>query len=264
MPRNFRTILIFLPTRLRNWLLFSTDTLIFKFGDFYEYNPSPDNFSIQAISISTTPCYGSCPIFELDIKGDGTANYDAQEYNDKTGKFKAIIDTASFSKLIQTINYIKLTSLKDAYRVHWTDDQTVTLEIKFNDALVKKISDYGKIGTYGLQHLYSQLFALRKRRIGSSPISWNDLILYLNKTAFKNIQVNRTAILICVCKGNASAEGQNRRLPRHTTRLFLLVVFLAMTALFYLELVPAVCPYEKYATARTRVARTLRKKGANR
>jgi len=139
-----------------------TDTLVLIFGEFYEYNSTPDNFKIEEIYFSTSGCYGTCPIFELSIKPDKTAKYNAIEYNDKKGIYKTTLDTASYAKLLQTINYIKLTSLNDNYSVNWTDDQTVTVEIKYNNGLTKKISDYGAIGTFGLEHLYDQLFALRK------------------------------------------------------------------------------------------------------
>ena len=141
------------------------DSLILVFGDFYEYNSSIDDLKIKEIKISTSVCFGTCPVFKLMIRTDRTATYDAIQYNKMNGKFKAKIDSVSFAKLIETINYIKLNSLKDHYEVNWTDDQTVTLEIKFNDGLVKRISDYGKIGTLGLQYLYAQLFALRKTQV---------------------------------------------------------------------------------------------------
>lgn len=138
------------------------DTLVFKFNDFYEYNPTSDNLKVEEINFSTSGCFGTCPIFQLNIKADRTAKYDAQRFNSDTGKFKTIIDTASYSNLLQAINYIELTSLKDNYEVNWTDDQTATLEIKFNNGQTKKISDYGMIGTFGLEGLYNQLFDLRK------------------------------------------------------------------------------------------------------
>ncbi len=138
------------------------DTLILMFGAFYEFNSSPDNLKIDQISFSTSPCFGTCPIFELTIKGDRKAKYYAKQNNSKKGKFKATIDSVSFNNLLQTINYLKLTTLKEEYNVNWTDDQTFTFEIKFNSGQTKKISDYGGIGTFGLEHLYDQLFALRK------------------------------------------------------------------------------------------------------
>jgi hypothetical protein len=139
-----------------------SDTLVLIYGDFYEYNPKPENLEVEEIRFSTSHCYGTCPVFELTIKADGTSKYNAIEYNDEKGKFKTVVDSATLYKIFQTINYLNLTSLKDEYSVNWTDDQTSTLEIKFNNGQIKRISDYGMIGTFGLEHLYDQLFALRK------------------------------------------------------------------------------------------------------
>ncbi|MBI3220881.1 MAG: hypothetical protein HYZ44_15305 [Bacteroidetes bacterium] len=138
-----------------------TDSLILKYGEFYEYNSTPDHFKIEEIRIATSYCLGTCAVFELTLKSNGQANYHAIQYNERKGKFHAIVDSATIHAMFRTINYIKLTSLKDQYNVSWTDDQTATLEIKFNNGQVKKIIDYGKIGSFGLLHLYEQLFALR-------------------------------------------------------------------------------------------------------
>jgi len=139
----------------------NVDTLIFKFGDFIEFNSMPDNLKIEKIKFSTSGCFGSCPIFEISILPNGNVAYKAIEYNEKSGKFKAIIDKNSYNNILQTINYIKLPSLKDKYEVNWTDDETVTLEIIYNSGQVKIINDYGGIGTFGLENLYHQLFVLR-------------------------------------------------------------------------------------------------------
>jgi hypothetical protein len=139
-----------------------TKTLIFKFGNFIEFNPTPDTITVQEIKFSTSGCLGTCPIFKLTINADRTANLNAGEYNDIWGKFTTTIDTAAYNNLIATINYIKLISLKSDYTVPWTDDQTTTLEIIFDHGKTKKISDYGAVGTFGLENLYKQLFLLRK------------------------------------------------------------------------------------------------------
>ncbi|HEY4291315.1 MAG TPA: hypothetical protein VGN00_29640 [Puia sp.] len=44
----------------------------------------------------------------------------------------------------------------------WTDDQTLTVEIRYNGK-VKKIEDYGELGTFGLKRLYSFFFSWKKR-----------------------------------------------------------------------------------------------------
>jgi hypothetical protein len=136
--------------------------LILKFNDFMEFNSKPDDFKIEEIKFSTSGCFGSCPIFNLNIGQNKTASYEAIEYNDEKGIYKSPIDAASFDSLVQTINYIGLLNLKNKYRVPWTDDQASTLEIKYNHGKIKSISDYGMIGTFGLENLYNQLFKLRK------------------------------------------------------------------------------------------------------
>jgi hypothetical protein len=147
------------------------DTLIFKFNDFIEFNKSPDNLKIEEIRFSATACFGPCPVFDLTIKADRSVIYEAKQNNyifkakkvarETKGRYNAIIDTATFNNLIQTINYINLSSLKNDYHVLWSDAESVEIEIKFNDGNIKKIKDYGKRGTFGLVNLYNQLFALR-------------------------------------------------------------------------------------------------------
>lgn len=141
------------------------DTLTFKFGDFIEYQPNPAKLQVRQINFSTSGCYGTCPIFELAIQANRTAKYHAIDYNKKKGYFTAKIDIVTYNNLVATLQYIHLPSLKASYQVGWTDDQTVNLEVVFSDGQVKKIHDYGAIGTFGLSNLYSQLYNLRGTQI---------------------------------------------------------------------------------------------------
>jgi hypothetical protein len=138
------------------------DTLLLKFGAFVEYQPVPSKLRVNQVSFSTSRCFGTCPVFELTIHPDRTAAYHAIEYNKKKGEFAATIDTATYNRLVATIQYIQLSTLKDSYEVDWTDDQTVNLEVKLSNGQVKHIQDYGAIGTFGLANLYTQLFKLRE------------------------------------------------------------------------------------------------------
>ncbi len=138
-----------------------TDTLVFKFGNFIEYNRNPDNLKIDRIKFSAMGCYGSCPVFELSIDRNRKGSYNAKKYNSKDGNFHAVIAEVEYNRLVATINYIRLPKLNDNYRVNWTDDRTVKIEITYNNGKVKSISDYGAIGTFGLQNLYAQFHSLR-------------------------------------------------------------------------------------------------------
>lgn len=126
-------------------------------------NLAPAHLKLKEIRCSTTGCYGPCPIFELTIKASRDVEYDAQYYNEQQGKFKAIIDTATYANLEAIVNYLNMPAMKDSYAVDWTDDQTINLEIQFSDGKIKKISDYGLAGSYGLRSLYEELFTLRNK-----------------------------------------------------------------------------------------------------
>jgi len=80
-------------------------------------------------------------------------NGDAQIVNDSSSTVK---------------HHSKIDDIYDnSYRVSWTDDQTSTLKITYDNGKVKTIRDYGLIGTFGLSQAYKLLFDLR----GSQP--WN-------------------------------------------------------------------------------------------
>jgi hypothetical protein len=148
------------------------DTLVFKYGNFVELNTKPTGYKIKSINFTTSGCYGSCPIFELNIQENGRATYYAKSYNPKPGFFKVVISAEKLNEIFALINYLAIKGLKDNYEVNWTDDQTSHLTLKFDDGTTKEIRDYGMQGTFGLYQLYSVLSALRLDQywINDNPI----------------------------------------------------------------------------------------------
>lgn len=143
-------------------------SLTFKFGDFIELNENPTKNNIEKIEFKTSVCFGSCPSFQMIINQDITAVFIAEIYNRETrkseeiiGKFKTVLKEKSYTEIIDLLNYINFPELKESYSVNWTDDQTSNLKITYDNGKVKEISDYGLIGTYGLDRLYELFFELR-------------------------------------------------------------------------------------------------------
>ena len=138
------------------------DTLIFMHGSFTEYNSNPACLKIEEINFKTNGGEGWTvrPAYELKIDADRKAvlsTFTSQKRKNST----AIIDTESFKNLLQTINYINLTSLRYNYGNRWSDQETIVLEIRFNNGQIKRIQDRGACGTFGLKNLYKQLFHLQ-------------------------------------------------------------------------------------------------------
>lgn len=143
--------------------------LTYKFGDFIEENQKPVNHKIEKIEYSTTMCYGTCPVFNIKINSDKKAKWKAEMYNEIDnkifkGNFQTKITTEKFNELVNLLNYIDFESLKDNYSVNWTDDQSCTLKITYDNGKSKSISDYGLVGTYGLDRVYQMLFELRENQ----------------------------------------------------------------------------------------------------
>lgn len=144
-------------------------TLIYKFGDFVEESKTTEIHKIERIEYSTTGCFGTCPIFNLIINSDRTSKWDAKEYNEidnkeVKGSFQATLSQDKFDELLNLLNYINFVKLKDNYAVRWTDDQSSTLKITYDNGKTKTIEDYGLIGTYGLDRVYQLLFELRENQ----------------------------------------------------------------------------------------------------
>jgi hypothetical protein len=147
------------------------DTLIFNWGDFVEYHHHPRQYKIRSIEFETTPCFGSCPVFKLTINTGQKAYLQTSQYNDIFGgklkdgmRYVGSIDDDNWQMITGLLNYIDFVSLKSKYEVSWTDDQSCTLTVTYNNGHTKTIDDYGLIGTHGLARLYRLLFNLRSNQ----------------------------------------------------------------------------------------------------
>ncbi|HEY6161937.1 MAG TPA: DUF6438 domain-containing protein [Bacteroidia bacterium] len=142
-----------------------TDTLVYRFGDFVEINSHiPVYHHIEKISISTSGCFGTCPVFSLDIDSGRKATYHAGMYNKRKGNFSGKIKNSDYEQLTALLDYIDFPSLENGYAVNWTDDQSVTLTITYDNGKVKTIEDYGLIGTFGLNRVYNMLYGFRENQ----------------------------------------------------------------------------------------------------
>ena len=142
-------------------IIFTPDTLVYLYGGFIEYNPFPVQLDVSEIKISTSLCFGTCPVFELTINKKRQAVYNAKKFNGLAGIYETSLSQTTFTGLVGLLSYINPGSLKTSYQVGSTDHQTIELELHYN-GLTRKIRDYGLEGTFGLQQLYRLLFRLRE------------------------------------------------------------------------------------------------------
>lgn len=118
--------------------------------------------NIQKVALSTTPCFGTCPVFDMKIEANGHAEYEAKRFNPVTGKFTAVIRKEQMDSLFVLIDKAKLLTLPDEYTQQVTDMPTYRFSVQYKDGKNKWISDYGPMGPEALQHVYKFIFSLRE------------------------------------------------------------------------------------------------------
>lgn len=101
-----------------------------------------ENF--DKIIISKSPCFGSCPINDIEINRNGEIYYRGSDYNTKNGFFKSKIKLNDFKKIEIDFKKTNFLNLKDNYSANWTDDQEVSITFVKDNKIIKSIKDYGR------------------------------------------------------------------------------------------------------------------------
>lgn len=140
------------------------DTLIFKNQAFVEYNPKPTNGRIDTIVISTTNCFGPCPVFDLAISADGAMKFVGEEHVLMEGDYQDTVPQEKLLEIFEILNYIGLDTFREAYSVGYTDGQTIKVGIRYNGNQKITLSDYGLSGTRGLAVFYNKIFDLLRQK----------------------------------------------------------------------------------------------------
>ena len=96
-------------------------------------------------------CFGACPIYYLEINGDGKVIYRGYEYVNVTGERTSSISVDKVKELVNQFNNSGYFNLKDRYdEVERTDQSTVVTTISI-DGTFKSVYDY--LGTTNLPEL---------------------------------------------------------------------------------------------------------------
>ncbi len=121
------------------------------------------NSKYSTIEYEAGACFGFCPVYKMTINADRTAIFEAKRFNfsrdtsseKDEGTFKGTINEIQYKELVTILNSLNPKELKDNYgNQNVSDLPTSYLTINYEDGSMKKIKDYGKHGTPGLEKLY--------------------------------------------------------------------------------------------------------------
>lgn len=125
---------------------------------------TPMPTGIAQIEFSTSPCFGTCPVFSMHIDSSRNATYHAIDNNERQGKFQGVIRKQDYDSLVNLILTGRIDQCQDTYRADVTDLAGCNLTITYIDGRIKKIDDYGFRAPEKLITIYARLIHFRNNQ----------------------------------------------------------------------------------------------------
>ena len=103
--------------------------------------PEIKDWNSLHMTLSRTTCFGSCPGYSVEVRGDGTVTYHGQMFVLITGEHHSRLSKKRVEELFANFRNADYFSLKERYRAGITDNPTQTTSIEF-DGRKKQVIDY--------------------------------------------------------------------------------------------------------------------------
>jgi hypothetical protein len=118
------------------------DSLFAKYAR-AKYKIDP-NENYDKIIVSSSGCYGACPISDISIDNNGHIFFYGQDYTTKKGIYTSTITRNEFQQIQTNFKKAGIKNLENNYEANHTDDETITITFVKNNKIVKTIMDYGR------------------------------------------------------------------------------------------------------------------------
>ncbi len=122
----------------------------------YVYNLDKEPHFDQII-LSTSGCFGSCPIMNILIEQNGEVEFYGEHYVDKLGFFTGHISKETFLNIENEFRKAKVADLKRNYSASWTDDEQITTTFCNDGEIINSVRDYARSGPDELVWAYPLL-----------------------------------------------------------------------------------------------------------
>jgi hypothetical protein len=117
-----------------------------------------NNFSNITIGIERNMCLGTCPVYSLEIFGNGTVVYIGERFVNVTGKQISNISKDKVKELVEEFYNIDYFSLNDTYdKIVKTDQPTVTTSINISGTFRSIFDNLGALAPEGLRVLENEI-----------------------------------------------------------------------------------------------------------
>ena len=95
------------------------------------------NNEVSVISLERTACFGTCPVYKIEIFNNGNAIYNGKRFVEKKGMFNFKLSKKEIKNIFKMADKINFINLKNEYYKPISDLPTSYIKIKS-----KKIKNY--------------------------------------------------------------------------------------------------------------------------
>lgn len=141
------------------------------------------DISFDEIVVSSSGCYGTCPISNTLINKLGKVTYYGENYNNQNGLYTFSLPKKDYDQIISNFKNADINNLKDKYQATWTDDEEITVTFFKDKKIIKTISDYGHVAPTELYWAYT-------------PVRYLYQFAKLDTENSVNIQLNQVRVII--------------------------------------------------------------------
>ena len=120
--------------------------------------PSINEINDINIRMKRNMCLGTCPVYSLEIFGNGTVIYNGERFVNVTGQQISNIPQEKVRKLVEEFYKINYFSFKDAYNeIVITDQPTVSTSINMSGIYKSVFDNHGATAPEGLRLLENKI-----------------------------------------------------------------------------------------------------------
>ena len=145
----------------RKILRLSNDILSLQLSNHAIVNFNKSKYKIDTtvlfdeVVVSTSGCFGTCPINNTIINQSREVIYYGENYNNQDGLYTFSLTNDQYNQVISNFKKVDIKHLKGKYEADWTDDEEIMLTFLKEGKIIKSIRDYGKIGPTELYWAYT-------------------------------------------------------------------------------------------------------------
>lgn len=115
------------------------------------------------IIVSSSGCYGTCPINDVMISANGEVIFNNTQYIKNIGSFSSHMDSKAFKEAEEKFRKAGLKKTKDKYEAGWDHCNEITISLIQNGKIFKTISDCGSQSPTELYWAYLPITYLNQK-----------------------------------------------------------------------------------------------------